>query len=94
MGPWNTLEVFAIPSAVTRLLVATTPAAPTLNGYYDVLYAYYQATADTDSAQATYALASAQNTLNIAQARPDGSDLGSVVASALMTGAAGRDRGG
>jgi len=67
VGPWNTLKVAAIPQAVTRLLVATTPAAPTLNGYYDVLYAYYQATADSDSAQATYALASASNTQNIAQ---------------------------
>jgi hypothetical protein len=67
VGPWNTLSVFPIPSAVTRLLVAATPAAPTLGGYYDALYAYYQETSDTTSAAATHAIAEAENDLNIAQ---------------------------
>jgi hypothetical protein len=67
VGPWNRLSVFQIPSTVTRLLVATTPAAPTLGGYYDALYAYYQATADSSSASATHAVAEAENTLNIAE---------------------------
>jgi hypothetical protein len=67
IGPWNTLKVMPIPSTVTRLLVATTPAAPTLNGYYDALYAYYQDTSDTTSTTATHAIAEAENTLNIAR---------------------------
>jgi hypothetical protein len=67
VGPWNTLSVMPIPSTVTRLLVAATPAAPTLGGYYDALYTYYQATADSTSAAATHAIAEAENDLNIAQ---------------------------
>lgn len=54
IGPWNTLGVLPIPAQVTRLLVATAPASPTLNGYFNVLYTYYQALADTASSQALY----------------------------------------
>lgn len=67
VGPWNTLAVTQIPSTVTRLLVATTPAAPTLNGYYDVLYAYFRDSDDTASSSAGYDVAEADNTLNIAK---------------------------
>lgn len=65
VGPWNRLSVFPIPTTVTRLLVATTPAAPTLAGYYDALYVLYQDTADTSGGAGTYDLAEAENVLNI-----------------------------
>jgi hypothetical protein len=61
VGPWNALQVLPIPSNVTRLLVATTPASPTLNGYFNALYTYYQATADSSAAAGGNALAEAEN---------------------------------
>lgn len=66
VGPWSRLKVLQIPTTVTRLLVATSPAAPTLNGYYDALYAYYQATDDSTSTTATYGIADVENPVNIA----------------------------
>ena len=70
VGPWNVLSVFEIPTTVTRLLVANSPAARTLAGYINALYAYYQATADTTSGStsvpATYGVAEAENDASIA----------------------------
>lgn len=62
-----TVSVFAIPTAVTRLLITTTPAARTLAGYVNHLYARYQKTADANGKAATYDLGSATNQANISR---------------------------
>jgi hypothetical protein len=49
------VSVLTVPSAVTRLLVTTTPAAPDLVAYINDLYVRYQSSADGASA-ATYGL--------------------------------------
>jgi hypothetical protein len=53
------VDLLTVPTAVTRLLVTTTPAVRTLAGYTNALYARYQATKDTNGKPATYALGSA-----------------------------------
>jgi hypothetical protein len=61
------VDVFALPTAVTRLLVTTVPAARTLAGYINVLWIRYQATADSGNTPATYGLTSVSNTASIAR---------------------------
>jgi hypothetical protein len=65
----NQVDVLPLPSAVTRLLVTTTPAARTLAGYINVLWVRYQATADnaTTGAPATFGLTSATLAASIAR---------------------------
>jgi len=53
-----------IPTAVTRLLVTTTPAAPDLVRYVNALFIRYQSSPNTAAAQ-TYALASSTLPANI-----------------------------
>jgi len=62
--PGNTLMVQNIPTAVTRLLVTTTPAAPDLVRYVNALFIRYQSSPNTAAAQ-TYALASSTLPANI-----------------------------
>jgi hypothetical protein len=66
VGPWNTLEVFPIPTTVTRLLVATTPAARTLHGYINTLWELYDATGDSSSGPGEYQVAESQNAASVA----------------------------
>jgi hypothetical protein len=54
--PANVLSVYNIPTAVTRLLITTTPAAPDLVRYVNALALRYQTSADNATA-ATYATA-------------------------------------
>lgn len=53
------VNVMNIPSAVTRLLITTLPAARTLAGYVNVLVIRYQATADKGATPGTYATVTA-----------------------------------
>ena len=63
VGRGNVVKVFAPPTAVTRLLVATAAQARTLFGYYTTLWLRYQATADnaTSGAAATFGTTSVTN---------------------------------
>jgi|SRR5579872_6228503 len=67
VGPWNRLAVTQIPSTVTRLLVATAPASPTLGGYFNALYAYFQDTKDSASGPADHDVAETENDASIAK---------------------------
>lgn len=62
----NQLDVYPIPTAVTRLLITTVPAARTLAGYINALWIRYQATADAGKTPATYGLTSATLPASIA----------------------------
>lgn len=57
----NQLDVLTVPSAPTRLLLTTVPAARTLAGYIDCLWIRYQSAADTGRTPATYGLTSVVN---------------------------------
>lgn len=59
------VDVIPIPTGVTRLLVCTNPVARTVAGYYNRLYARYEATADSSGTAATYATRSASNAASI-----------------------------
>ena len=61
------VDVLAIPTAVTRLLITAVPAARTLAGYVNALTVRYQAGADTAGGAATYATATAAHTSSIAR---------------------------
>jgi hypothetical protein len=52
--PGQIINVFSVPSTVTRLLITTTPAAPDLVEYINALYVRYQTSPDLATA-ATYA---------------------------------------
>ncbi|HEY2638949.1 MAG TPA: hypothetical protein VGI66_03570 [Streptosporangiaceae bacterium] len=64
----NTLSVFALPTAVDRLLVSTQPVPRTLGGDINTIWIKYQVTADstTTNATATYATTSVQNAASVA----------------------------
>jgi hypothetical protein len=69
----NVLSVFPLPTAVNRLLVATTPVGRTLGGDINVLVLRYQATADNTSSSggaATYATTTVQNAASVAMHGP------------------------
>jgi hypothetical protein len=63
----NQLDVFPVPTAPTRLLITTAPAARTLAGYYNCIWVRYQATADSGNTAATYAVTSVTNAASIAR---------------------------
>lgn len=63
----NQLDVTAVPSAPTRLLITTTPAARTLAGYYNCIWIRYLATADNGNTAATYGTTSVTNAASIAK---------------------------
>jgi hypothetical protein len=65
VGPWNELEVLPIPSAVTRLLVTSSPAARTLHGYINTLWTLYQVTADSSSGASQYGTAESVNQASV-----------------------------
>jgi hypothetical protein len=69
VGRRNTLTVFPIPTAPTRVLMAGSPAARSLAGYINALTGRYQATADnaTTGAPGTFALTTATNAASIAK---------------------------
>jgi hypothetical protein len=60
------VDLVPIPSAVTRLLVTTVPAARTIAGYVNALYTRYTATVDASGTAATFGLASSVNTASVA----------------------------
>jgi hypothetical protein len=64
----GTLTVAPLPTAVNRLLIATSPAARTVADDVNVLFLKYQITDDTSSstAVATYGLAEATNAADVA----------------------------
>jgi hypothetical protein len=63
-----TLSVAALPTTVTRLLVATSPVARTVASDINSLFLYYQITGDdtTSSTPATYGLVNVTNAADIA----------------------------
>jgi hypothetical protein len=67
VGRGNLLTVFALPTTVNRLLVATSPVARTLGGNFNTIYLRYGATADTSGSPATYATTSSQDAASIAR---------------------------
>lgn len=60
------VDLIPIPTAVTRLLITTVPAARTVAGYINALYARFEATADAGGNAATFGLTSATNAASIA----------------------------
>jgi len=64
----GTLSIAPLPTAVTRLLVATTPVARTVAGDINSLFLYYQITGDTTTTAvaATYGLVNVTNAADIA----------------------------
>jgi len=62
--PGNVLIIENIPTAVTRLLITTTPAAPDLVRYVNALFMRYQSSADGAAIQ-TYGLTSSTLPANI-----------------------------
>lgn len=65
----GTLRIAALPSAVDRILVSTSPVPRTVNGDVNSLFLHYQATADNDTtgAAATYATVNVTNAADIAR---------------------------
>lgn len=63
--PRNLMNVMAVPSTVTRLLVTTIPATPDLIDYINTLYVRYQTSAD-GAATATYGLTSSALAASVA----------------------------
>jgi hypothetical protein len=66
VGRRNTLSVFPIPTAPTRILMAGSPAARSLAGYINALTGRYQS-ADDGTNPATFALTTATNAASIAK---------------------------
>jgi hypothetical protein len=66
VGRRNTLSVFPIPTAPTRVLMLGTPAARSLAGYINSLTGRYQS-ADDGTNPATFALTTATNAASIAK---------------------------
>lgn len=60
------VDLITIPSNVTRLLICSAPAARTIAGYVNRLYARYQVTLDTGGTPATTALVNSAQAANIA----------------------------
>ncbi len=69
VGRRNLLSIFPVPTAVTRVLFASGPAARSLAGYYNALYVLYQSAADNadTGAAAVNSLTSATNAASIAK---------------------------
>jgi hypothetical protein len=67
IGRRNLLSIFPVPTTVTRVLFASSPAARSLAGYYNALYVLYQSAADnTDTGTpAVNSLTAATNTASI-----------------------------
>jgi hypothetical protein len=68
----NILSVYALPTAVNRYLVCTTPAARTLSGNYNTIYIRYLVSSDTATSgvAAVYGLTSVTNAADIAAHEP------------------------
>jgi hypothetical protein len=64
----SSLAVFALPTAVNRLLVVTTPVSRTLGGDINTIFIRYMSSADntTTGAPAVYATTSVQNAASVA----------------------------
>ena len=69
IGRRNLLSIFPVPTTVTRILFASSPAARSLAGYYNALYVLYQSSADNadTGAAAVNSLTSATNTASISK---------------------------
>jgi len=87
----NVLSLFALPTAVNRLLLVRQPAARTLGGDINVIWIRYQTAADntTTGANATFAVTSASNAASVAlhgtrEAYMDLSDAGTLSAGAAQ----------
>jgi len=69
VGRRNLLSIFPVPTAVTRILFASSPQARSLAGYWNALYVLYQSAADNadTGAAAVNSLTSATNAASIAR---------------------------
>jgi hypothetical protein len=81
------VDLIPIPTTVTRLLVTTVPAARTVAGYINALYARYEATADAGTVAATYGLGLSTNAASIA-AHDRLEDYWDLSSAGVMSGAA------